>query len=597
MSQPRKIELLAPASNFETAKEAILHGADAVYIGGPSHGARKNVANSLSDIQRLTEFAHIFRSRVYVTVNTIIYDNELRTVEKMIGELYRIGVDALIIQDMGILRMDIPPIALHASTQCDNRTPQKAKFLEEVGFSQIVLARELTLDEIRDVCRSVSIPVETFIHGALCVSYSGRCHASYTCLKRSANRGECAQICRLPFDLVDRTGKIISRNKHLLSLKDFNASGQVEAILNAGVSSLKIEGRLKEPDYVKNVTAAYRKIIDDIISNNPDKYLRSSAGLSNLKFTPQLEKSFNRGFTTYFLESRKPNQISQPSTPKSMGEIINDVSLLNNGDGISFFNEKGEYTGVMVNGLKNNSIIGNRPFFLPKGSKIHRTFDKEWQKKLAQPTAERKLKVDFLIDEKGVYAKDERGAECRIAGNFIMEEAKKPMDYFRIFSKLGNTHFDLNSLEVRIPGNFFIPASQITDIRRKTLEKLDVVNKISYPFEYRRRENENALYPIHTLTFSDNVANSLAEKFYSEHGATVKEKALEVQELTNNSENNRKSRIVMTTRHCILREMGKCKKEGKHNTLNFPLKLKGDKLEFLLDFDCSDCEMHVIKPF
>lgn len=589
MSEPRKIELLSPAANIEIAKEAILHGADAVYIGGPSHGARKKAANSIDDIRRLVDFAHTFRARVYVTVNTIIYENELKSVERMIRELYRAGVDALIVQDMGILRLDIPPIALHASTQCDTRTPEKARFLQDVGFSQIVLARELTLHEISNICHHVDVPVEAFVHGALCVSYSGRCHASFFCLNRSANRGECAQICRLPFDLVDAEGKRLVKGKHLLSLKDFNASPKVLDMLEAGVSSFKIEGRLKEPDYVKNITAYYRCLLDDIISKNPEKYCRLSAGKSEYKFSPNPCKSFNRGFTTYFLESRRPSGISQPATPKSMGEIINDISTLNNGDGISYFDNNDQYTGVMVNGIKNGKIIGNRPFTLPKDTPIHRTFDKEWQKKLAQPSAQRKLLVDFIIDKEGITAEDERGGAVRIHTGFTIEKAEKTMEFNRFFAKLGNTHFQLGTLKVNLPENSFIPASMLTEARRKILSLLDSCNIMTYPFEYRRPELTSAIYPQSALTFADNVANSKASEFYRAHSVTKIQPAMET-----DPGSRKGKRVVMTTRHCILREIGRCIKQHPDKKLSLPLKLHGDKFKFQLDFDCERCEMKVL---
>ena len=302
---PRKIELLSPAANREVAKAAILCVADAVYIGATSHGARHRAANSIEDIREVVEFAHTYRARVYVTVNTLVYDNELEQVRELICRLYEAGVDALIVQDMSILRMDIPPIALHASTQCDTRTPDKARFLESVGCSQIVLARELTIPEIKNICDSVSVPVECFVHGALCVSYSGRCAASQTCLGRSANRGECAQMCRMPYTLRNADGQVIEKDKYLLSLRDFNASPHLEEMLEAGVSSFKIEGRLKDVDYVRNVTAYYRKAIDEIIARNPNRYVRSSFGESVINYTPRLDKSFNRGFTDYFLGSRR----------------------------------------------------------------------------------------------------------------------------------------------------------------------------------------------------------------------------------------------------------------------------------------------------
>ncbi len=585
----RKIELLSPAANAQTAIEAILHGADAVYIGGPSHGARKNAANSLDEIRRIVDFAHIFRAKVYVTVNTIIYPHELKNVERMIQDLYKIGVDALIVQDMGILRMDIPPIALHASTQCDNRTPEKARFLESVGFSQIVLARELTIPEIRDICESVTIPVETFVHGALCVSYSGRCHASFSCTGRSANRGECAQICRLPYDLTDSSNRLIKKGKHLLSLKDFNASHKVEQLLEAGVSSFKIEGRLKEVDYVKNITAEYNRILNRVIEKHPDLYQRSSIGRSIVSFEPQTDKSFNRGFTTYFLDSRHPQNISQPATPKSMGEIISDIHQLHNGDGISFFDSDGNYSGVMVNGIRGNEIKGNKPFKLPKGSKIHRTFDIEWQKKLSQPSAARHIRLNLKLSENGLTGCDERGVEGKIAMDFSVEKALKPMNFHRILSKLGNTSFSLNNLEIDLPEEAFIPASQLSEAKRKIIELLEKTNRASYPFEYRRTENHNSKYPSKELTYADNVANELAKQFYVEHGVKKISPALEV-----DKSSKRGDRVVMTSRHCILREMGKCRKLNPDTSLKYPLFLHNDKLKFQLDFDCERCEMKVL---
>ncbi|MDE7181041.1 MAG: U32 family peptidase, partial [Muribaculaceae bacterium] len=301
----RPVELLAPAADKEVAFQAILHGADAVYIGGPSHGARSKASNSVEDIAEVVEFAHRFRARVYVTLNTLVYDSEIAEVEKLVDKLYRVGVDALIVQDMALMRMKIPPIALHASTQCDTRTAEKARFLEDVGFSQIVLARELSLREIEDITEAVTVPVECFVHGALCVSYSGRCSASQVTMGRSANRGECAQLCRLPYTLRNGRGEVIERERHLLSLRDFNASHSVERMMLAGVSSFKIEGRMKDASYVKNITAFYRRLIDSIIARYPERFRRSSFGTSEISFTPQLDKSFNRGFTEYFLQGRR----------------------------------------------------------------------------------------------------------------------------------------------------------------------------------------------------------------------------------------------------------------------------------------------------
>lgn len=592
---PRSIELLAPAANASVAIEAILHGADAIYIGPSSHGARKSASNSLDEIKKVVDFAHPFGVKVYATVNTIIYDSELKSVEKLVWDLYRIGVDALIVQDMALLRLKLPPIALHASTQCDTRTVGKAKFLEEVGFSQIVLARELTLGEIKEICTSVSVPVECFVHGALCVSYSGRCHASQATMGRSANRGECAQLCRLPYTLTDANGKILAKDRHLLSLKDFNLSDRLEDLLNAGVSSLKIEGRLKDVTYVKNIVAYFRQRLDAIIRNSDGKYKRSSYGQSTTKFVPQADKSFNRGFTHYFLDNRRQLGISSTLTPKSMGEIITDPSELHNGDGISFFNEKQEYEGVMVNGISNGKIKGNREFRIPKGSPIHRTLDVQWQKTLSKPSSTRKLYLDIWISRKRVYARDERGVEAYVELNADIQPAKSHQDLRKAFDKLGNTIYNLREFHNEFDENVFIPASQLADARRRLLELLEATSKATYVYDKRRIENREFKFPYSKLDYQDNVANHLAKEFYHSHGVIEISDAMEIEKPVSKHKKNG-MRSVMTTRHCILREMGKCLKEGNGERRDFklPLKLSSGKNSFLLDFDCKNCEMHLL---
>ena len=566
-----------------------------------SHGARKNAANSIEDIKRVVDFAHPFGARVYVTVNTIIFDNELKKVEKLTWELYRTGVDALIVQDMAMLSLELPPIALHASTQCDTRTPEKARFLQDVGFSQIVLARELTLSEIHGIYDKVSVPIECFIHGALCVSYSGRCHASQAVLGRSANRGECAQICRLPFDLKDSSGKTYAEGKHLLSLKDFNTSSSLESLLKAGASSLKIEGRLKDATYVKNVVAAYRQRLDAIISRHPDKYERASFGYSEITFNPQLDKSFNRGFTTYFLDSRQPQKISSPLTPKSMGEAITDIRSLNNGDGISFFNKNGEYEGVMVNGIKDGKIIGNRPFVISKGSEIHRTLDNKWQKTLSRPTATRKMWVDISITPEALLAEDERGVKACIPIGHTAEPAKTPQDYVKTLGKLGNSRYYLRNFSATGCDRMFYPASVLTDARRRLIEALDKAWLARYPYDYRNEELKDVLYPTDKLDYRDNVANRLAEEFYRRHGVTEIERAIEVTTKGNTTQDNSiapEGRLVMTTRHCILRETGMCSKRNPegYKKISFPLSLTSGKISFHLKFNCRRCEMEVWNP-
>lgn len=590
---PRKIELLSPAANAETAIEAILHGADAVYIGGPSHGARHNASNSIDDIRRVVDFAHTYRAKVYTTVNTIVYDSELRDVERLVTDLWKAGVDAIIVQDMGLLRLNLPPIALHASTQCDIRTPEKARFLEEAGFSQMVLARELTLGEIREIADSVTVPVETFVHGALCVSYSGRCHASLAALGRSANRGECAQICRQKWRISDSTGRRLAPDGHFLSLRDFNASDLLADMIEAGASSFKIEGRLKDVGYVKNITAYYRERLDRIIAVSGGRLTRSSVGESLIEFSPATEKSFNRGFTHYFLDSRRPSCISNPLTPKSLGERIDDINVLHNGDGIAYIDSQGEYTGMTVNKIEKGRIIGNKPLRLPRGSELRRTYDLQWQKMLSRPSAVRKIDFDLWIDRKGISAEDARGVRVRLPLEAEIDKAKKPMDFRRPFEKTGNTPFRLRNFHCSLNTDDFIPLSVLTELRRRVLEALESANRTTYPIELRRDENPSAVYPATSLTYADNVANRLAEQFYRDHGVERIEQAMETRK---GPTKGKRGERVMTTRHCILRELGKClrNKKGTSSIPSLPITLESGNLKFQLTFDCQKCEMGVV---
>lgn len=580
----RQLELLAPAGNADIALQAIRHGADAVYIGAPSHGARKSAANSIEDIKRVVDFAHIFNAKVYVTLNTIIYESELRSVERMIRELYAVGVDALIVQDMGILRMDIPPIALHASTQCDIRTPGKARFLQEAGFSQLVLARELSVDEIRAVCDAVSVPVEVFVHGALCVSYSGRCSAGFVCGGRSGNRGECPQVCRLPFTLTDASGKVLAKDKYLLSLKDFNAGKYLESLVEAGVSSFKIEGRMKEAGYVKNVTAHYSRRLDEIVEAGAGTLRRESYGRVDLSFTPEPVKSFNRGFTSYRLSgSPAPEGIASILTPKSLGEPVADISMLRPGDGVSYFDRKGEYKGVQVNGVANGKILSNKPFRLPPGAEIRRTSSIEWKKLMASETAVRRLALNVEFDAMGVSATDETGAMVRLPHTMDGQPADKPTDYGKVFSKLGNTPFRLDKFENLAPELFF-PVSYLSSLRRELVDKLLEAKRAAYRFDYRKPENPSFNYFTDALDYRDNVANSLAEKFYIDHGVTKLQPALETSGV-------RQGLTVMTSRHCILRELGLCLKNNPG--IKLPLLLESGKMQFVPQFDCASCKMHI----
>lgn len=585
--KPQSLELLAPARNADIAIEAILHGADAVYMGAPDFGARKAASNSLDDIGSVVEFAHIFNAKVYVTLNTIIYEKELREVEKLICELYRIKVDALIIQDMGILRMEIPPIELHASTQCDIRTPEKARFLQDVGFSQLVLARELSLDEIKSITSVVDIPVEVFVHGALCVCYSGRCQAGFVYNGRSGNRGECSQVCRLPFSLKDADGQIIKKDQHLLSLRDMNRIENLDSLIESGVSSFKIEGRLKEMSYVKNIVAAYNSKLNAIIGKSEGKLRRSSFGISEISFNPNVLKSFNRGFTPYFINGRKNMRMASFATPKSLGEPIENTNMLNPGDGVSFFDKNNKFNGFLVNAVIDGKIIGNRRVEIRQGASLYRTSDVKWEKELSKKTADRKLSVNIALDSSGISAEDETGAFVRLPLPMKSEKSEKKFDYKGVIGKLGNTPFQLNEFAIS-DENIFIPSSVISKLKRELVVSLLKDKKIRYKFGYRRKEDADVAYPAEKLDYRDNVANSLAEKFYRDHGVKVVEMAIETLKPS-----QRKGKAVMTTRYCLLRELGLCLKNS-NKKVKQPLTLHAPGKLFNLNFDCKNCEMSLI---
>lgn len=583
----RPIELLAPAANTEIAAEAILHGADAVYIGASSHGARKNAANSIDDIKRLVEFAHPFRAKIYVTVNTIVYEKEIRHVEKLIRNLYETGVDALIVQDMGILRMDIPPIELHASTQCHISTVEKAQFLQQVGFSQLVLARELSLAEIRNICSNVDIPVEVFVHGALCVSYSGRCHASQQAFGRSANRGECAQICRLPFSLTDSEGKVLVKDQHLLSLKDLNRLARIEDLIQAGVSSFKIEGRLKDAVYVKNTVAAYNRRIEEIIKSSNGRFYRPSSGRSDITFNPDLKKSFNRGFTGFWIDGKPSTPLSSPLTPKSLGEEIKNISDLNNGDGIAFFDRDDNYVGLRINKIEGDKIYNTKNIRINPGTKIFRTYNRLWENELSRSTAIRKIGVTISLDTSGAEIKDERGICARVPLGFQPEKSiSRPTPLPGALEKLGNTIYRLDSFVSTLPADSFIPASLLADLRRRLIKALDDTAESRYHYNYRRTEKVDAKYPYPSVDYKDNISNSLAEQFYHDHGAEILSQAAEISGIECND------KIVMTSRHCILRDLGLCLKEKKSG-LKLPLHIKSNNLKYRLGFDCDKCNMYL----
>lgn len=603
----RKIELLSPAKDLQCGIEAINHGADAVYIGAPKFGARAAVGNSLEDIGILCRYAHLYGVRIYVTLNTILKDEELDEVELMIWELWRVGVDALIIQDMGIMKLHLPPIPLHASTQMDNRTSEKVQFLEKVGFKQVVLARELSLNEIRQISEHTTVPLEVFVHGALCVSYSGQCYLSAALSGRSANRGECAQYCRLPYTMVDSTGKEIVSEKHLLSLKDMNRSEHLEALLDAGVSSLKIEGRLKDITYVKNVTAFYRKKLDEIFTRRKE-YIRSSLGKSVFTFEPVVEKSFNRGFTSFFLKGRTSN-ITAFDTPKSLGELVGSVKeikgnsftisglkQLNNGDGLVFFNKQGVLEGFRVNRVDANRVYPlEMPSILPK-TPLYRNFDHAFEKLLAKPSAERKLgvQIQFLDNAFGftLCMEDETGARVMITKSFAKELARSEQrdNICKQLSKLGNTPFEVAKVDVLLEDNWFIPSSLLAEMRREAVEKLVANRNIRYNREIAKylHLQEKPHFPQTQLTYLGNVANQKAQAFYKEHGITNIDSAFEINPL--------KGVPLMFTKHCLRYSMGWCPTyQKKKSPYKEPYYLLYKETRLRLHFDCKHCQMQVIQ--
>ena len=621
MMKQRKIELLAPAKNLECGIEAVNHGADAVYIGAPKFGARAAAVNSLEDIAALVAYAHLYNVRIYVTVNTILKEEELAETEKMIWELYRIGVDALIVQDMGITRLNLPPIPLHGSTQMDNRTPEKVRFLADAGFRQVVLARELSLQEIRRIHEACpETPLEVFVHGALCVSYSGQCYVSQACFGRSANRGECAQFCRLPFSLVDADGKTIVRDKHLLSLKDLNQSEVLEDLLDAGASSLKIEGRLKDVSYVKNVTAAYRSKLDAIFARRKE-YVRASSGTCRFDFTPQLDKSFSRGFTHYFLQGRD-REISSFDTPKSLGEemgtmkeqrgnylTVAGVKPFHNGDGVCFLDEQGRLQGFRINRVDGNKLYpaGDVPRIKPR-TRLFRNFDQEFERILARKSAERKIGVGWeLADTSSGFAltvADEDGNRITLSFPYPKELARTPQpENLRTqLGKLGNTPFEVMPLggtdspsattapaiAINLSQNWFIPASVIADWRRQAIDKLTAARRITYRRELHVWKPTRHRFPATSLTYLGNVMNTAARSFYQAHGVASVEPAYEKQAVP--------EAVLMFCKHCLRFSMGWCPTYQKgHSPYREPYYLVGtDGKRFRLSFDCKNCQMKVI---
>jgi len=605
MIKQRKIELLAPARNLECGIEAINHGADAVYIGAPKFGARAAAVNSLEDIAALVEYAHLYNARIYVTVNTILKEEELKETEEMIRELYRIGVDALIVQDMAIAKLELPPIPLHASTQMDNRTVDKVRFLRDAGFRQVVLARELSLREIGKIHEACpDIPLEVFVHGALCVSYSGQCYVSQACFGRSANRGECAQFCRLPFSLVDAEGKMIAKDKHLLSLKDLNQSEELEALLDAGASSLKIEGRLKDVSYVKNVTAAYRQKLDAIFARRKE-YTRASSGKCRFDFKPQLDKSFSRGFTRYFLHGRSKDIFSF-DTPKSLGEemgtmkesrgnylTVAGVKSFSNGDGVCYLDEQGRLQGFRINRVDGNKLYPQEMPRIKPRTMLYRNFDQEFERILARKSSERKIAVCILLAENNfgfsLTMTDEDDNSVTLTLPRDREPARTPQadNLKNQLAKLGNTPFEAERIDIDFSENWFIPASVLSELRRQLVEQLIIARKVNYRRELAVWKPTTHTFPQQTLSYLSNVMNTRAASFYQDHGVKEVEPAYEKQPV--------EAAVLMFCKHCLRYSMGWCPiHQRERSPYKEPYYLVGtDGKKFRLSFDCKNCQMKV----
>jgi 23S rRNA 5-hydroxycytidine C2501 synthase len=605
------LELLAPAKDFNSGKATILAGADAVYIGGPDFGARQAAWNSWQDIEELVKFAHRYYTKIYVALNTIFFDAETYAVKESIKKAFDIGVDAMIIQDMGILEMDLPPIPLIASTQCHNYEPEHIKFLEEAGFSRVILARELSLKQIKEIRSKTRIELEFFVHGALCVSFSGRCYLSQAICGKSANRGQCMQACRLQFSLADADEKELVDNKFLLSLKDLNLSDSLKDLISAGITSFKIEGRLKDEFYGANVTAKYSRELNKIIEESGEKYKRASSGKVKLKFEPDLEKTFNRGYTDYFLNERQKEIIS-PDSRKSLGKFVGKVknspaginnncftldreSDLKNGDGICWFNKKNELVGTNINIVKEGIIYPNK--FIPQnaGIDIYRNSDLSFEKKVANGV-ERKVTVDFTIKEteKGfsITANDEDGNTAEMEFEFEKKSAQKPelveINWKQQLSKLGDTVFFPGEFSYDLGKSYFIPLSILNEWRKSIITKLSETRTKNYPRISVEHKKTSHPYSERELDYTFNVSNSLSKSFYERHGAKVLEDAFEIQE-------NIKDRKLMTTKHCLKYFLGTCHKEssGVHYKYKEPLYLINSGKKYRINFDCINCQMEV----
>ncbi|TDW46436.1 putative protease [Flavobacterium sp. 270] len=605
----KKIEILAPARDLIGGMAAINSGADAVYIGAPQFGARSNANNSIEDVAALVKYAHLFNAQVFVVMNTILYDNELDTCRAMIWELYGIGVDALIIQDMAIMEMDLPPIVLHASTQANNRDADKIKFLKHAGIKRVVLARELNLHQIKTIYDEADVELEFFVTGALCVSFSGNCYMSVANGERSANRGSCAQNCRLPYNLIDGNGETLIKNSHLLSIKDLDVSDQIPNLIEAGIVSFKIEGRLKDVAYVKNNVSYLRQKLDSYLEGS-DKYTKASSGKCTYTFDSTLNRTFNRGYTDYFVNERHAS-IGSWESPKSKGQYIGKLirtvgnayeiengELLNNGDGLCFINEQNEADGIYVNKAENGKVYPNVLKEIKDGTFIYRNNDIAFIKIVErEDSAIRKIGTTLLLTENEngfeLIATDEDGNVSTVKLEHAKEQTKNGESIAENFktqlAKTGFTPYSADQIDVVFSQNWFLPISKINEMRRNVFDQLTEIRLANYKREEHQLVKTSHPYPETKLDFMYNVSNKTARKFYERHGVTEIEKAFELQW------DPGKSR-VMTTKYCIKYELKKCpihQKDIVGVKVKEPLVLKQGELEYKLKFNCKPCEMEI----
>ena len=607
----KKVEILAPAKNLSQGMAAINSGADAVYIGAPQFGARTNANNSVEDIAEMVQYAHLFKAQVFVVINTILYDNELETCQKLIHELYNIGVDALIVQDMAIFEMDLPPIVIHASTQANNREPKQVDFLQKAGMKRVVLARELNLDQIKEINEACDVELEFFVSGALCVSFSGNCYMSVAGGERSANRGSCAQNCRLPYKLTDGNNDTLIESSHLLSIQDLDLSDQLPQMIEAGVMSFKIEGRLKDVVYVKNNVSYLRQRLDNFLDGDgKEKFKKASSGRISYTFDAEMGRSFNRGYTDYFVNKRL-KKIGSWESPKSKGQIIGKVlelkngkilienaDKLNNGDGLYFINEDNEADGVQVNTVDNGWVIPNNYKNIPVGTLISRNSDANFNKQVEKDnSAIRKIGVTLKFEETQygfeLTATDEDGhistQEIKVTKELANKEGALKANLEKNLVKAGNTPFIIDDIIIKLKENWFLPISKINEIRRVVLDNLIDIRIDEYDRDEQVIVKTDHPFPEKTLDFTYNVSNKLARKFYKRHGVEEIEKAFELQWEPGKAR-------VMTTKYCVKYELGKCgryQRDTMGEKLKEPLTLTHGENEYKLKFNCKPCEMEI----